>query len=262
MHVTEQGLFNPSHATISEKDSVGIGLTRKTNIELEIEPNLTIRGYKITQPGTTNALLYFGGNGSKLFEGRKLLDSLCIRFNADVFSFDWRGYGFSDGVPSLSQIMIDALAIFDFVKSSSNKTPILIGRSLGSGIATYVSGYRKPKGLILISPLANLNTVIRTWSHFLPWYQRPFVSMRPDSMLESLHPQPIEVASQIDCPVLFFHGDKDELIPIQSAEELFNALNNVPSKKFISLLGKNHYNVDIMSSQIAETIENFIYLIK
>jgi pimeloyl-ACP methyl ester carboxylesterase len=257
-YVTEDGLFSPSHATISTRDSIGIGQTKKTNLELEAAPNIMLRGYRISQPNTRRSILYFGGNTSILSGIRTELDSLSLQYNADVFAFDWRGYGFSDGNPSLRAIMDDALKVFDFVYDSTESSPIIIGRSLGSGVATYVAAHRKPAALILISPLSNLNKVIQGWSIFHPWYERPFISIAPDDSLRNLHPQPIDIASQITCPVLILHGDQDKLIPISSGRELFDSLRNSASKKFVTLSGKDHYNIDITSGVEADSIGTFI----
>ncbi len=261
-YVSEQNLFNPSRATIRTSDSIGIGLTRKVNLELEVAPNIVLRGYKIFQPNAKLSLLYFGGNGSKLVQSRTFLDSLCIRLNMVLYSFDWRGYGFSDGNPSLREIMDDALKIFDFVRDSSKSVPVVVGRSLGSGVASYVAAERVPAGIVLISTLSNLNTVIESWSRFLPWYQRPFVSICPDSELQNLHPQPYELAHRITCPVLILHGDNDALIPLSSALELFDSLSQSKFKKFVTLKGKNHYNIDLISGPEADTIANFLKYLK
>jgi pimeloyl-ACP methyl ester carboxylesterase len=258
-YVTEGSLFNPSHYSISVRDSIGLGGTHKQNIELEVAPNTILRGYRISKLDSKGVLLYFGGNGGSISTVRQFLDSLCITLNAETFCFDWRGYGFSDGTPSMRVIMQDALNVFDYVdKATNGSAPIVIGRSLGSGIATYVASLRHPRSLILLSPPSDLNRVIQEWSHFSSWYERPFVRVRADDSLRALHPQPIEAAKQIVCPTLIVAGEQDQLIPPSFSKELYDSLVNVEKKQYLILPNVNHYNLDILSSPVSGPILSFI----
>jgi pimeloyl-ACP methyl ester carboxylesterase len=72
------------------------------------------------------------------------------RFNARSFLFmNYRGYGGSDGKPSEQALLSDALFVIDHVLAAEGIDPahvVLMGRSLGSGVAVHVAAKRKVGG--------------------------------------------------------------------------------------------------------------------
>lgn len=68
---------------------------------------------------------------------------------------NYRGYGLSESWPSEKTMFSDALELFDKLSVRPNieaSNTIIIGRSIGTGVATYVSSKRKTKATILITP--------------------------------------------------------------------------------------------------------------
>lgn len=77
---------------------------------------------------------------------------------------EYPGYGiYEDSAgPSEEKIFRDADLVYSFVQSVSSlqeKDIILLGRSLGSGPATYLSASHNPGGLILMSPYTSIKSV-------------------------------------------------------------------------------------------------------
>ncbi len=84
----------------------------------------------------------------------------------DVLAFNYRGFVNSSGKPSEKNIFIDALSIFD--EYGKDKDVIVMGRSLGTGTATYLASKRDVKGLILITPYDSVVSMAKKIYPYLP----------------------------------------------------------------------------------------------
>ncbi|WP_415406400.1 alpha/beta hydrolase [Sulfurovum sp. CS9] len=104
------------------------------------------------------AILYFGGNGDTIARSAFAFD----RFFPDhtVYLVNYRGYGGSSGEPSEKGIYSDALAIFDQIRSKHNDISVL-GRSLGSGVSTYLASKREFEKLVLITPYDSAQSMVQ-----------------------------------------------------------------------------------------------------
>jgi uncharacterized protein len=153
-----------------------------------------------------HALIYFGGNG----EG--------VSWNLPIFSaafpdhaiylLHYRGYGGSSGTPSEAAIQQDALALFDRVHAE-HPTVVLIGRSLGSGVAIRVAGERPVSRLILVTPYDSLQELAARRFPYVP------VSWLLRDKFESWRHAP-----KITVPTLVLAAERDEVIPRSSTEQL------------------------------------------
>ena len=102
----------------------------------------------IGQPG---AVLYFGGNAERIEDRRKEFARLFP--HASTYLVPYRGYGASEGTPTEADILEDALAIYDQVQARQPQARVVvIGRSLGSAVASYVASKRPVSKLVLVTP--------------------------------------------------------------------------------------------------------------
>ena len=114
-----------------------------------------------------NAVLYFGGNG----EAVEYNASNFIKMfpNQTVYLVKYRGYGGSTGEPSEEKLYSDALNIFDSLKEKHSEVSV-IGRSLGSGIATLVASKRTVKKLALITPYDSVESLAQESFPIFPMF--------------------------------------------------------------------------------------------
>jgi uncharacterized protein len=116
----------------------------------------------------TPLIVYYGGNAEDIFINFHELG----KFNTGAFLFmNHRGYGDSGGSPSEKALFADALAVFDHVLETEGIDPqnvVLMGRSLGSGVAVHVASHRRVAGVILVTPFDSLTHVARIHYPFLP----------------------------------------------------------------------------------------------
>src|SRR3989338_7417387 len=103
-----------------------------------------------------NALIYFGGNAEDVSLN---LPGFSEAFPEHaIYLLHYRGYGGSTGQASEEAIRRDALAMFDRVQVEHPHT-VVVGRSLGSGVAVYLASQRPAARLVLITPYDSLQEI-------------------------------------------------------------------------------------------------------
>jgi pimeloyl-ACP methyl ester carboxylesterase len=157
-------------------------------------------------PGS-DAVIYFGGNAEDVSHS---LPTLAAAFpERSLYALNYRGYGGSTGKPSEAALIADALALFDRVHADHPRI-IVIGRSLGSGVAVHVASERPAERLILITPYDSLLNIAASQFRIFPvrWLLLDkFESWR--------------YASKMTAPTQLIAAQYDEIIPHASTQSLF-----------------------------------------
>lgn len=154
-------------------------------------------------------LVYYGGNAEEV--SGNLPDLTRLKAGAYLF-MNYRGYGDSEGKPSQKALCDDALFILDTLTARENipiDHVVLVGRSLGSGVAVHVAARRALRGVILITPFDSLLKVARHHYPFLPvglLLKHPFDSAA--------------LAPEIQTPALIITGGRDDIIPAPRSARL------------------------------------------
>lgn len=173
-----------------------------------------------------DALIYFGGNAEDVL--RNLPDFAQAFPNQAIYLLDYRGFGASSGSPSEEAIQRDALALFDLVHAEHSNT-VIIGRSLGTGVAIRLASQRPASRLILISPYSSLEDLAAIKMPFFPvrWLLK-------DKFESSKY------AARISIPTLLIVAEHDEIIPRSNTEKLYAHFPaGVASLKVIADTGHN-----------------------
>ena len=158
-------------------------------------------------PGA-DAVIYFGGNAENVSLS---LPTLAAAFpERSIFAMNYRGYGGSSGKPSETGLIADALALFDRVHGDHPQI-IVIGRSLGSGVAIHIASERPAERLVLITPYDSLLTIAAGQFGFFPlrWL-----------MLDKF--ESWRYAPKITVPTLLLTAQNDEVIPYASSKSLYD----------------------------------------
>ena len=126
-----------------------------TNDGIKLEGAITVN--KKNAP----LVLYFSGNANNVIE---FLDKVAVKIkNYNFIGFNYPGYANSEGKPCEKCILNYALEVYD-----KYKPDIIIGRSLGSAVATYVAKNRKIKKLVLLTPFDSIVNIAKAKYPFLP----------------------------------------------------------------------------------------------
>lgn len=158
-------------------------------------------------------IVYFHGNAGNLERWGQVAESF-VDLGYEVLITDYRGYGKSTGNRSEIKLMSDAEEIYAFAKKLEGEDQIVIfGRSLGSAFASYLSSKNNPNKLILETPFYSLTDVARK---LFPIY--------PASLLLNYRFDNHEYLNQTKAPVYIFHGNEDEIVPYESGQKLYEAV--------------------------------------
>ncbi len=112
---------------------------------------------------SSKLLIYFGGNADDATDFLSIFKNLK---KIDIVAFNYRGNALSSGKPSEEALFSDALKIYEtFAK---NKEVFVVGRSLGSGIATFLASKKNVKKLFLITPYDSIENIAKQKYPFFP----------------------------------------------------------------------------------------------
>jgi uncharacterized protein len=161
-----------------------------------------------TRPrAASKALVYFGGNAEDVSYS---LPGFAAAFpDHALYLLHYRGYGGSAGSPSEAGLVEDGLALFDKVRAQHPHI-VVVGRSLGSGVAVQVASQRQAARLVLVTPFDSLEDLAASHYPIFPvrWLLR--------DTYRSSH-----FAPRVTAPTTLIAAEHDEVIPRASAELLF-----------------------------------------
>ena len=170
----------------------------------------TLHGWLALPRGEiAGAILYFNGRRES---PTTIFRFLGVMKHQAVAVFNYRGLGPSSGEPSEKTLVSDGLHVLDWLSAETQlplSSIVIVGRSLGSGIAVQVCAMRETAGLILISPFDSLLNVIRQRLGFFPNFllQDKFNSA--------------QFIQQVSCRILSITGSCDTTIPTELTDALF-----------------------------------------
>ena len=211
----------------------------QTNFSL-VRDGVTLRGW-VVSPNQSRVILYFGGNGEAIQQNRSSFAQWLPGHT--VYLLAYRGYGASDGAPEEALLFADALALYDHVHTAQPDLPIaVIGRSLGSGVASYLASKRPVSRLGLVTPFDSMVEVAQ--GHY-PWLPvRALVKDRYESD---------QYLAEYRGPVLIIRAGHDEIVGRARTQGLIDALPTPP--KVLELPNAWHNTVQDFAgySQALET---------
>ncbi|KAM3606878.1 uncharacterized protein V6R79_025048 [Siganus canaliculatus] len=177
------------------------------------------------------AILYLHGNaGTRGGDHRVQLYKVLSCQGFHVVTFDYRGWGDSDGEPSEGGMTSDALFLYDWLKQRLDQgTPLYIwGHSLGTGVATNLvrrlcERGSPPDALILESPFTNIREEARSHPFSMVYRYLPGFDW---FFLDSITANDIRFASDenvqhISCSVLILHAEDDAVVPFHLGHKLY-----------------------------------------
>lgn len=186
--------------------------------------------------------LLFPGNADDIAAYRFLADAAADR-GFGLLALSYRGYPGSTGSPSETGLLVDGLAAFDWLGAHAASSPVVIlGRSLGTGVAVNTAAERDADALVLVSAYDSVMAVAAGRYPYLPVSTLIRDSFRSDLRIV-----------RVTEPKLFIHGESDVSIPMSAGRRLFEA---APEPKHLIIqrgLGHN----DIWSQAVIDEIMAF-----
>lgn len=191
----------------------------KEDCHFHARDGVRLHGWWVPSEESHGTVLYFHGNSGNISDRLEKIHAL-RSLNLNVFIWDYRGYGRSEGVPSDAGLALDARAAYEHVVhlhlSPTNRL-LFYGESLGTAIAIRLASEAGCAGVVIQSGFPSIRDIADSMLHLPGVVKRPILWM-----LRTRH-NSLDWISAVRVPKLFVHGTRDELIPLPLARRLFEA---------------------------------------
>jgi uncharacterized protein len=180
--------------------------------------------------GSRGVIFYLHGNAGSLHSWGQAARTY-TDLGYDVFMLDYREYGKSEGViDSQTQMFDDVQTAYDELKKYYPEDKIIVlGYSIGTGLASHVASTNQPRLLILQAPYYSLTDMVRHTFPYVPSFLLKY-KFETNKYLKDYKAQ-----------IVIFHGDKDEVIYYGSSLKLKDELQS--RVKLVTLKGQGHNGI-------------------
>ncbi len=190
-----------------------------------------LHGWYWQHPNSIAPILFLHGVGGNVTQWLEPLWGFHEAAGTSILVFDYRGFGRSAGRPTESGLIADARAARQFLaekEQTGEEDVVLVGRSLGGGVALQLAAQDGARAVILERTFTSLPAAAANCYPFFPTQQ--FMRNRFDSLTAISHYRG---------PLLQSHGTSDTTIPFAMGESLFAAAAS-SRKEFIAISGGRH----------------------
>ncbi len=237
-------VYYPEPVLSADPDSIGLYFE---SISFETTDGVKLFGWFVPSESARGVILFCHGNAGNISHR---LESIQIfhRLGLDVFIFDYRGYGQSEGKPTEHGTYKDAEAAWRYLIEERQVPPkevIVFGRSLGGAVASWLAQSHTPGALILESTFTSLPDIAAKLYPYLP--VKLLLRYKYDTA---------EYLGKVNCPVLIVHSRDDEIMPFSQGERLFEMAKE--PKKFLEITGTHNAGFITSGKRYEEGLNTFI----
>ena len=208
---------------------------------------VALSGWYIPAPKSRGTLLFSHGNAGNIshrLESIRQFHDLGL----DVFIYDYRGYGESEGKPSEEGTYRDAEAARRYLVETRGLAPehiVYFGRSLGAAIAAWLATQHPPRALIVESAFTSVPDF---GAEIYPWL--------PVRLLARLRYPTQEYLRSVQAPVLVIHSRDDEIVSFRHAEKLYESANS--PKELLEIRGGHNDGFLVSGAQYTRRLDDFL----
>ncbi|HTN07082.1 alpha/beta hydrolase [Agriterribacter sp.] len=226
----ERLLFHPE--AVQRNKSYGFSaVNREINVAADEESNMNIVQFLTKDSLPRGVVLYFHGNRKNI----GWYAAYASHFTAngyEVWMIDYPGFGKSTGRLTEQKLYNDAAQLYIMAHTAFPADHIIVyGKSLGTGVASWLAAKRSCKALILETPYYSMTSLVQ---HYIPIY--------PVSTLLKYKLPVYKYLGLVNAPVTIFHGTADKVIPYSNAHRLTAAIHS--KDKFITIDNAGHNNLN------------------
>ena len=219
-------IYHPEKGLTSDPSKLGLAYE---DVVFTAGDDVQLHGWYV--PGSRDlTFLWFHGNAGNISHRLGNLKEMHDELAVNIFIFDYRGYGQSQGTPSEQGTYVDAIAALDSLKSREDieiHEIVYYGRSLGGALAVELATQEPPYGLVLESSFPSVPYMAQKANPFLPLWR----------LLRTKYDSAARVP-YLKVPLLQIHGDSDDTVPLEAGKALFEAANT--PKEFYVIPGADH----------------------
>lgn len=196
-------------------------------INFTTQDSLVLNGILFRSDSSKGLIFYLHGNAGSLNSWGEVAKTY-TDLNYDVFMLDYRGFGKSEGkINSQDQLFQDLQTVYDELKTKYDESKIIVlGYSIGTGLAAKIASANRPKLLILQAPYFSLTDMMKHTYPIIPTFFLKY-KLETNKFIK-------------DCkmPIIIFHGNKDEVIYYNSSIKLQEIIKQTDT--LITLNGQGH----------------------
>lgn len=250
---------NPSEYQIPYKE---VNIITKDNLKLYgWFLYKVISGSSNQQIKNRPTFIYFHENAGNIGFRLPFCQLLYKKLQVNILVIGYRGYGYSEGIPTEQGLMLDSEAVLNYVFERSDteihqfidkSNVYLFGRSLGGAVALYVSEKLKPnlRGIILENTFTSMGDMV---DHIFP------IIKHVKSILLKNKWESKDRIKFIRNPILFFSSERDELVPFHQMEELYTlAKLAVFKQKYLISNGTHNESWQLCIDEYVEQLKLFM----
>ena len=234
--IEDKFIFHPD--PVSARDPSHVGLSFE-NILFNTQDDIRLHGWFIPHQEARGTLVWFHGNAGNISDRLLNIKLLHDRIKINIFIFDYRGYGQSEGTASEKGTYLDGAAAIKYLlgrDDAAARQLILFGRSLGAAVAAEMAIRFTSLGLILESPFVSIREMAQALFPSLPiaWLLRT----RYDTL---------EKVRRVKAPIMVLHGDHDATVPFAQGKRVFEVAPQ--PKRFYRIVGASHNDTFVVGGE-------------
>jgi fermentation-respiration switch protein FrsA (DUF1100 family) len=176
-----------------------------------------------------DTIVYFQGNGGNI--SHRIYKTLpLVEAGYGLLLVGYRGYGGNPGKPSEDGLYHDGRAAIAYLQEQGvpNERLVVLGESLGTGVAVRMAWETRVRAVILEAPYTSTVDVGQAAYFFLP------VGLLMYDRFPS-----IDLIAEIQAPLLVIHGEADKIIPTRFGRKLFRTARQPKEAHFLPGAGHN-----------------------
>ena len=220
-------LFNPTVLEPGHQFSFSFDFEERW---FEVGDEARIHAIHAKADSSKGLVIYYHGNGGSA-DTSPAKFTLFLDNGYDILYPDYRGYGLTEGeMWNEDDLVGDMKLVYsEMTKEYEEDDIIVLGYSLGSGVAAQVAAANDPQELVIWTPYYSMVDMKDSEYWFLPDFLVRY-PLRSDLALQ-----------QIDEPITIFYAEEDERLPVERAIKLNQYLDE--NDEYIMLEGQGHNGV-------------------
>lgn len=241
--IERRSIYFPMKEITTTPEAIGLPYEE---IYFKTSDNMRLHSWFISNDKAGFTIIFCHGNAGNISHR---LEKIALFYNLglNIFIFDYRGYGKSEGAPSESGLYKDVDAAYKYLaekRGVPGDNIILYGESIGGAVAINLAAKSDVRALITEETFTSTKDMARIYYPFMPHFM---ISSKLDS---------VSKIKNVKSPKLIIHSIDDEIVPFRLGEKLFDAAR--APKKFLKIRGSHNTCFLDSKEQFTEGIRSFL----
>lgn len=209
--------------------------------------NLTLNGWYVPADKAVFTVLFCHGNAGNIGNRLDTIETF-NKMGCNIFVFDYREYGKSEGSLSEEGLYRDAEAAWKYLTDKKGVKPekiIIVGRSLGGAVAANLAASKNTHAATVLE--CTFSSVVDMGKKVYPFL--------PVSLLSRYKLSTYDSVKKLKGPKLFLHAVDDEIVPFELGMKNFNI--SAEPKSFVELTG-GHNDCYFSDPEYSKNVSKFI----